>query len=48
MLVLICSNVLEELLDGGSLEDVDQAIDNADEDDLENINITCSEKISRF
>ena len=30
------------------LDDVDQAVDNADEDDLENINITCSENISRF
>ena len=63
MLVLICSDELEELKDGGSkeeinnfeeddlsepLDDVDQAVDNADEDDLENINITCSENISRF
>ena len=53
--VLIFPDVLEELIDGGSKEeinnfeeddliepleyaDVDQAVDNADEDDLENIN----------
>ena len=48
MLVLICSDELEELKDGGSLDDVDQAVDNAAEDDLENISITCSENISRF
>ena len=30
------------------LDDVDQAVDNAAEDDLENISITCSENISRF
>ena len=29
------------------LDDVDQAVDNADDDDLENIKITCSENISR-
>ena len=55
VLIWICSDVLEELMDGGSKEeinnfeeddliepledaDVDQAVDKADEDDLENFN----------